>query len=680
MKKRVGLLALLLVATAHAEDSFFKDTESGRELVRLEESVITTTGFETNIREIPSNVTVISSQEIQEKGYTSVEEVLEKIPSVTITKGTFGSTVDLRGQGSDKARSNVKILVDGVSIVPLNKSHTRIPLDSIDLNTVETIEVIPGGGAVLYGTGTAGGVINIITKSGSGMKPVNRVNFEVGSYGRQRISTSAGALVNENLLFQTNIAYEEGDSYLDEKNQELVSGDILAKYKISDKSDISLKFEKSKDKSQDPGGMLTKDEYNEDRHQLGSGASVNQNTEINRDMVTAIYNQELSDSLRFSLQGTYQRKNDRFSSDNGDKSVQFLDNEIKEEQVDVKPKLQWRYGENNSLVMGFDYSYLKSARDIEGIGSRTQSNLDKRGSESYSVYALNSYKLDKLELIQGIRYNQTENRYETRNRLNPSRSTPESTDTMNNMAYELAANYLYSDTGNSYIRWERGFNTPSPNSIFNNPSSSQIENGYEYALSGVKEEVYDSFEVGVRDYFMFSYVSLAAFYSETTDEIYREGNSANWVSYNLDETQRKGLELSFEQYLGKLTLSEGYSYVDAEITKGKYKGKNVPGVSRNSFNLSAKYEFTPKLNTILSTVYKDAVYVDSNNTGGKVNDYIVTNLIVNYKVNEDTRLYAGINNIFNEMYANSLDIDSSKGIMYRAADERSYFAGINYTF
>ncbi|MGL5175145.1 MAG: TonB-dependent receptor domain-containing protein, partial [Cetobacterium sp.] len=134
----------------------------------------------------------------------------------------------------------------------------------------------------------------------------------------------------------------------------------------------------------------------------------------------------------------------------------------------------------------------------------------------------------------------------------------------------------------------------------------------------------------------------------------------------------------FEQYLGKFTLSEGYSYIDAEITKGNYKGKNVPGVSKNSFHLSAKYDFNPKVNTILSTVYKDAIYVDSKNTGGKVNDYIVTNLIVNYKVNDAMRLYAGINNVFNEMYADSLDIDGD--ILYRAADERNYFVGINYIF
>ncbi|MGL4998485.1 MAG: TonB-dependent receptor [Cetobacterium sp.] len=678
MNKKIGLFALLFTASIYGDDSFFNENISEKDLVKLEESVITTTGFETNIREIPANVTVVSSKEIEEKGYSSVEEVLDKIPSITVTKGAFGSTIDLRGQGTDKARSNVKILVDGVSIVPLNKTHTTIPLDSIDLNTVESIEVIPGGGAVLYGNGTAGGVINIITKSGSGMKPVNKVNLEAGSYGRQKVSTSVGALVGENLLIQTNIAYEESDSYLDEKNQEIVNGDILAKYKISNKSDVSFKFQKSKDKGQDPGDLLTLKEYEEDRNQVGSNADVNQNSETNRDMVTGTYSQEISDNLRFSLQATYQRKTDTFSSDNGDRSALFLDNDIKEEQFDIKPKLLMKYGEKNSLVMGLDYSNLKSDRKISGIGTRNQESLDKRVNNSYSIYALNNYKINKLELIQGIRYNHTENSYETQNRLAPLRSTPEIKDSMNNMAYELALNYLYSDTGNTFLRWERGFNTPNPNSIFNNPNASQIEQGYDFSLSDVKEETYDSFEIGIRDYLLYSYVSLGAFYSVTKDEIYREGNSANWVSYNLDETERKGVELSFEQYFEKLTLSEGYSYINADITEGKYKGKKVPGVSQNSFQLSAKYEFTPKINTILSTIYKDKVYVDNNNTGGKINDYIVTNLVINYKASDDMRLYFGVNNLFNESYANQLDID--KVVQYRAADDRNYYVGINYNF
>ncbi|MGL5624499.1 TonB-dependent receptor plug domain-containing protein, partial [Cetobacterium sp.] len=232
MKLKFAAIGTLLFSQIYASESFFVDNFEFDEnsAVKLEESVITTTGFETSVRNTTSNITVINSTEIQEKGYKSVEEILQSQPTINLTKDAFGSRVDLRGQGGNKARSNVKILVDGVSIVPLNKSHSSLPLDTINVDNIEAIEVIPGGGAVLYGSGTSGGVINIITKTGAAMNPVNKVNFEIGSYNRGKTSLSTGALINPNTLIQTNIVYEKSDSYLDEKDSKVVSADILTKY------------------------------------------------------------------------------------------------------------------------------------------------------------------------------------------------------------------------------------------------------------------------------------------------------------------------------------------------------------------------------------------------------------------------------------------------------------------
>ncbi|MGL5622308.1 TonB-dependent receptor domain-containing protein, partial [Cetobacterium sp.] len=115
--------------------------------------------------------------------------------------------------------------------------------------------------------------------------------------------------------------------------------------------------------------------------------------------------------------------------------------------------------------------------------------------------------------------------------------------------------------------------------------------------------------------------------------------------------------------------------IDAEITKGKYEGSKVPDVSQNSFTLGVKYEFTPNFNAIATTIYKDAVYIDNENDGGKINEHVVTNLVFNYNIKENIRVYAGINNLFNEIYASQYRTN-----MYRAANERNYFAGLNYTF
>ncbi|MGL5428466.1 MAG: TonB-dependent receptor, partial [Cetobacterium sp.] len=512
----------------YASESFFVDNFEFDEnsAVKLEESVITTTGFETSVRNTTSNITVINSTEIQEKGYKSVEEILQSQPTINLTKDAFGSRVDLRGQGGNKARSNVKILVDGVSIVPLNKSHSSLPLDMINVDNIEAIEVIPGGGAVLYGSGTSGGVINIITKTGAAMNPVNKVNFEIGSYNRGKTSLSTGALINPNTLIQTNIVYEKSDSYLDEKDSKVVSADILTKYKISNDSDISFKYEKYNNKSHDPGALLTAEEYEEDRTQVGSNADENQFTKTNKDLINTTYNKKINDSLKFSIQGTYQLKKDEFDSDNGNRLKEFTNNNVREEQIDFKPKLQLKYGNDNVLVVGYDYNYVTSSRDVFSLTpKKTQNSKDNRSVESHSIYALNTYKINKLELTQGIRYNHTENNYETKDNISSSNSTPKTTGKMDNFAYELAANYLYSDTGNIYSKWERGFNTPNPTSLFNNPDDTQIANGYTYGLSDVKEETYNSFEVGVRDFVLGSYISLSTFYSKTDNEIYRDGTS-----------------------------------------------------------------------------------------------------------------------------------------------------------
>ncbi|EGO4876897.1 TonB-dependent receptor plug domain-containing protein [Campylobacter lari] len=55
-------------------------------------------------------------------------------------------------------------MVDGKSINTLDSSHNIAPINSIDINNIERIEVIPGGGSILYGNGAKGGVVNIVTQ------------------------------------------------------------------------------------------------------------------------------------------------------------------------------------------------------------------------------------------------------------------------------------------------------------------------------------------------------------------------------------------------------------------------------------------------------------------------------------------------------------------------------------
>ncbi len=102
------------------------------------------------------NVISIEGKDLQNKGYVSLEQALERISGISFVNFGLGRNIDMRGQG-DKSNIAVKVMIDGRAINVLDNSHGVTPLDSINLDNVERIEIIPGGGSVLYGNGTRGG-------------------------------------------------------------------------------------------------------------------------------------------------------------------------------------------------------------------------------------------------------------------------------------------------------------------------------------------------------------------------------------------------------------------------------------------------------------------------------------------------------------------------------------------
>ena len=77
-------------------------------------------------------------------------------------------------------------MVDGV---PMNFRSGYYDLDSLSIADVEKVEIVRGGGAVLYGSDTSGGVINIITKK----KRTNSISAAVGDNRVQKYQTSLQA-------------------------------------------------------------------------------------------------------------------------------------------------------------------------------------------------------------------------------------------------------------------------------------------------------------------------------------------------------------------------------------------------------------------------------------------------------------------------------------------------------
>lgn len=152
--------------------------------------VITPTKTPTPEREVGNSVTVITAEEIAEKGATTAVDVIRSVPGVTITEtGPAGSqsSVFLRGTQS----YNVLVLIDGVEVSDPSNTQTSFGIQHLLAADIERIEVLRGSQGTLYGSEAIGGVVNIITKRAApGLQQSARIVG--GSFDTKDLAYSVG--------------------------------------------------------------------------------------------------------------------------------------------------------------------------------------------------------------------------------------------------------------------------------------------------------------------------------------------------------------------------------------------------------------------------------------------------------------------------------------------------------
>ncbi len=135
---------------------------------------------------VGTSTSVITAEDIARSPEQTLPAILSREPGIQV-QNLFGgvnaarSQVDMRGFGA-AAASNTLFLVNGRRINDLDIQS--VDLASIPRESIERIEITRGGsGVVLYGDGAIGGVINIVTKNGVGLKPGGRIEGAFGSFG-----------------------------------------------------------------------------------------------------------------------------------------------------------------------------------------------------------------------------------------------------------------------------------------------------------------------------------------------------------------------------------------------------------------------------------------------------------------------------------------------------------------
>lgn len=181
--------------------------EEGLQQFNLDQMVVTATRTMKELQEVPSSVSVVTSQDIEERNINSVPEALQTLPGVYMSQAAQGG-IQIRGFSS----SDILVLLDGL---PMNTTFNNgMEWEMVPVENITRIEVVRGAGSSLYGGRAVGAVVNIITKDNPKQKGAN-VNAVVsyGSNNTWKKALYADARVNKKLSFGVGYENRKSDGY-----------------------------------------------------------------------------------------------------------------------------------------------------------------------------------------------------------------------------------------------------------------------------------------------------------------------------------------------------------------------------------------------------------------------------------------------------------------------------------
>lgn len=699
MKKHIFFIFIALQAMTYSNP-----------VVELPESQIQSDYLEINKMKNTKQIIVIEKKDIQGKGYRGISSILQDVPSIQVGNTGWGE-IDIRGQGEGNSSKNLQVLVDGAPITTLVNHPLQTNYDVVPVENIERIEIIPGGGSIIYGSGTAGGVINITTNLSRLNTPINLAEISAGNNG-EKYHLSLGHKFYNKINLQVSYLRNQQNLYFKNtyRNSDYFTAGLY--FPFTEKQSLTFRYSNLKEdgkfirnlaydkfkkegKNYKPNPQKVTLGLDKDGHKIEAIKDGYSDAKRSFDSFNLAYRNNFLKNGKYLLETFYNKGN--YSNTNlGDDLVMF------HHTYGIKNKLDFSYGNNtalegSSLLVGFD-TYHQNANleynDYKSINYKKKLYITRPLSFKYdkkttAVYLLNTLKYGNWESSQGIRKDYTYWSFDKVAAKNEGKETSH----RHNTNYDFSLAYRYRETGRIYARYERGFTSPDGLEITDDFSKQDIQ-----ATKG-EDEIYDLYEIGWREYFGFTTLNLTAFYSKTDNEMSRNYILDSNLGFgrktiNILKTKRKGIELSLSQKVGKLKLKESYAYLKG---KRSYNGREADFLSqdqivdwtntglkkvpKHSLTLEAGYEFTPRFLASIrykyTGKYSNFSTLDQKKEEGYIKSHAVTDLSFHYEHENGLTLYGGINNVFNEKY---FEYTGSKMYSIIPADERTFFAGVKYKF
>jgi vitamin B12 transporter len=156
----------------------------------LPDLVVTADRTSEPISQTGSAISVVSGETVATSNGGSLVDALRNVPGLDVTEsGGPGSTTNIRLRGANTGQTLV--MIDGIRVNDPSAASGDFDFSLLAPSAIDRVEVLKGPQSALYGSDAIGGVINIITKKGSGPAQFN-LRSEGGSYGT---ASTAGSLI-----------------------------------------------------------------------------------------------------------------------------------------------------------------------------------------------------------------------------------------------------------------------------------------------------------------------------------------------------------------------------------------------------------------------------------------------------------------------------------------------------
>ena len=590
---------------------------------KLEDITVTSATKTTQkLKDVTSNMNVITAQEIEERHYTTVTEALNSLPGVSFTSnGGLGKSTSVRLRGFDAKR--VLVLIDGIRYnepVGLNGAQ----FEHLMITDIEQIEVIKGAQSGIWGADASAGVINIITKKAQ--KGLHfQASEEFGSFNTTKAHAGA-SYKTDDYYFKVNHTqthtngFTAAAPYGEDINQYEDDGyynkttNIQAGFNINASNKIDLSHSIIDARSQ----FDTKSNPNI----LENQSSVkNRFSSLNFNHIDSFNEVNL-----YAKKSSFQRES--LSAFNGIVTAFPFDSEIKEYGLNSKIP----YAENSFLLVGGDYKEFEYKNAI---------------NQSYTNKALFITNSNTISGVLG--------------------GTSTITESLRHDQYSTFDNKTTGKIGLKHIHENIKGLTTSINygTAYNIPTLYNLYDPFSGDLNLIPETTkgYDA---------TIQYKDVSITYFDNKIENLLDFNTATFKYDNLLGTSKiKGYELAYNSTIGEeIATTLSYTKIDTQDNQGFILARRP----KESIKFGLDYYGIEDVHLGVNGEYvgdRIEYGFGTHNITANTGNYTIANFVANYDVDDHMSIYGKIDNITDKYY---------QSIDGYATSPRAIYAGMKLTY